>query len=110
MLMQRLSVLPYWVHIERRSERQGQIYSLDASATVQYCSSCMLVRSSIIEWSLEVVRYITGWSFTVGRCFTGGSFSVGRCFTVAEGQGNTVGLIVFVYSDQISTTISNKIR
>ena len=29
---------------------------------------------------------------------------------VAEGQGNTVGLIVFVYSDQISTIISNKIR
>ena len=30
--------------------------------------------------------------------------------TVAEGQGNTVGVIVFVYSDQISTIISNKIR
>ena len=29
---------------------------------------------------------------------------------VAEGQGNTVGLIVIVYSDQISTIISNKIR
>ena len=29
---------------------------------------------------------------------------------VAEGQGNTVGLIVFVYSDQISTKISNKNR
>ena len=29
---------------------------------------------------------------------------------VAEGQGNTVGLIVVVYSDQISTIISNKIR
>ena len=29
---------------------------------------------------------------------------------VAEGQDNTVGLIVFVYSDQISTIISNKIR
>ena len=28
----------------------------------------------------------------------------------AEGQGNTVGLIVFVYSDQISTIIPNKIR
>ena len=30
--------------------------------------------------------------------------------TVAEGQGNTVGLIVVVYSDQISTILSNKIR
>ena len=29
---------------------------------------------------------------------------------VAEGQGNTVGLIAFVYSNQISTIISNKIR
>ena len=29
---------------------------------------------------------------------------------VAEGQGNTVRLIVFVYSDQISTIISNKIK
>ena len=29
---------------------------------------------------------------------------------VAEGQGNTVGLIVVVYSDQISTILSNKIR
>ena len=33
-----------------------------------------------------------------------------RILYVAEGQGNTVGLIVFVYSDQISTIISNKIR
>ena len=30
--------------------------------------------------------------------------------SVEEGQGNTVGMIVFVYSDQISTIISNKIR
>ena len=30
--------------------------------------------------------------------------------SVAEGQGGTVGLIVIVYSDQISTIISNKIR
>ena len=75
------------------------ICSLDASGTVQYCSSYTLVRSSVIGWSVEVVGSFTGWSFTVGRCFT-----------VVEGQGNTVGLIVFVYSDQISTIISNKIR
>ena len=31
-------------------------------------------------------------------------------YVVAEGQGNTVGMIVFVYSDQISTIKSNKIR
>ena len=86
------------------------IYSIDASGTVQYCSSYTLVRSSIIGWSVEVVCCFSGWTFTVVCCFTAGSFSVVCCFTVAKGQGNTVGLIVFVYSDQISTIIPNKIR
>ena len=67
------------------------------------------VASAVYTVLLQMLSFLWATEGTCLSVWTSG-FVVPSCFTVAEGQGNTLGLIVIVYSDQTSTIISNKIR